>query len=66
MRSAFGMLVFLILLMLAFWLMNIYKHIRSGPWSRGQKIMDAIGTVLLLAAFIAVLIPILRFGSGGS
>ena len=64
MRGAVGMLVFLILLMLAFWLMNVYKHIRSGLWSRGQKIMDLIGTVLLLAALIAVLLPILRFGSG--
>lgn len=60
MKRAVEMLIFLELLLLAFWLMNIYKHIRSGSWSRGEKIMDTVGTILLLGMLIGAVIPMFR------
>ena len=60
MKGAVSFLVFLILLLLICWGLNIYKHIRSGSWKGLQRCADIIVTLLLAALFAGTIIPLLR------
>ncbi len=51
-------LVFLILLLVFLWGLNIYKHIRSG-WNNTQKLFDIIGAVLLLVLLAVTTFPLI-------
>lgn len=53
-------LVFMILLLLLFWGVNIYKHIRSGGWKGFRRAVDIVGAVLLLTLFLGTLLPTLK------
>lgn len=52
-------LVFLILLLLIFWSMNIYKHVRAG-WRKSQKVYDIIGEIMLIAILIVTVLPLFK------
>lgn len=60
MSGIIKILIFLILLMLVFWGLNIYRHIRAGGWKGFQRLVDIIGAVLLIGAFIVMLMPALK------
>lgn len=53
-------MTFLMFLMLAIWCLNMFKHINSGNWTKGQKIVDIAGLLMLLAAFVGMIIPMLK------
>ncbi len=52
-------LIFLIVLMLGAWGVNIYKHYKNG-WTKPQKIMDICGIIIIFTLLILVMIPELR------
>ena len=60
MDSLLKILLFLLLLMLGAWGVNIYRHIRAGGWKGFIAAVDVVGALMLSAAFIAVLIPIIK------
>ena len=53
------MLIFLLVLLLLFWILNIFRHIKIG-WTRIQKAADITGAVLLIAAIAALALPLLH------
>jgi hypothetical protein len=53
-------MAFLMFMLLAFWCLNIYKHIRAGGWKGIAAAVDISGAVLLAGVFIAVLLPLFR------
>lgn len=50
-------LVFLIVLLLAFWGINVFRHIKSGNWTTFQKVTDISG--ILLFSILIFLLTIL-------
>ncbi|MBQ8961772.1 MAG: hypothetical protein IJ071_11265 [Ruminococcus sp.] len=63
MKTAEGMiriLVFFILLLLVFWGLNVYKHIRGGGWRGLRRAVDLLGALLLLGLLLFTLMPVLR------
>ena len=59
-KGTVSFMAFMMFLLLVFWCINIYKHINSGNWTKGQKIVDIAGLLLLLAAFVGMIIPMLK------
>ena len=59
-NGALSVMAFLIFIMLALWSINTFKHSRSGKWSKIQKITDIAGIILLVGAFAAMVIPMLK------
>lgn len=59
-KGSLSFMAFLMFLMLAFWCVNMYRHISSGNWTKGRKITDIIGLLLLLAVFGSMVIPMLK------
>ncbi len=53
-------MAFLMFMLLVFWCLNIYKHIRAGGWKGIAAAVDISGAVLLAGVFIAVLLPLFR------
>lgn len=60
MNGLIKILLFLLLLMAAAWGVNIYRHVRAGGWKGFIAAVDVVGALMLAAAFIAVLIPIIK------
>lgn len=52
-------LIFFTVLLLFFWGLNIYKHIRSG-WTKFQKATDTAGAVMLAGFLISLIIPLMK------
>lgn len=46
-------------MLLIFWGLNIYKHIRSG-WTKLQKITDSTGLAMLIVLLIMLIVPLLK------
>jgi len=59
-KGGLGFLLFLAVLLFAVWVLKIYKSMQYGKLSNGQKVFDAVGTVLLLGLVILLLIPLFR------
>jgi len=59
-RGSVSFMAFLMFILLALWCLNIFKHINSGNWTKGQKIVDIAGLLMLLAAFVGMIIPMLK------
>jgi len=59
-KGGLGFLLFLAVLLFAVWVLKIYKSMQYGKLSTGQKVFDAVGTVLLLGLVILLLIPLFR------
>lgn len=59
-KGGLTVLVFLMFLLLAFWCINMYRHHDSGNWTKPQKTADIIGLVILICAFAAIVIPMLK------
>ena len=59
-RGSVSFMAFLMFLLLALWCMNMFKHISSGHWTKGRKIVDIAGLIMLLAAFVGMIIPMLK------
>ena len=53
-------MAFLMFMLIAFWCINMYRHHRSGNWTKGCKIIDIAGLVILIAAFAGMIIPLLK------
>ena len=53
-------LVFFILLLLVFWGLNIYKHIRSGGWRGFLQAVDITGGLLILGLLIMTALPLFK------
>lgn len=52
-------LIFMIVILLIFWGLNIYKHIRSG-WTKLQKIADITGLAMIIVLLILLIVPLLK------
>ena len=59
-KGTVSFMAFMMFLLLVFWCINIYQHINSGNWTKGQKIVDIAGLLMLLAAFVGMIIPMLK------
>ena len=59
-KGSLSFMAFLMFLMLAFWCVNMYRHISSGRWTKGQKMIDIVGALMLLAVFGSMILPILK------
>ena len=59
-KGTVSFMAFMMFLLLVFWCINIYKHINSANWTKGQKIVDIAGLLMLLAAFVGMIIPMLK------
>ena len=53
-------MAFLMFILIAFWCINMYKHYSTGSWSKGSKIIDFAGLIMLLAAFGGMVLPMLK------
>ncbi|MBO5164441.1 MAG: hypothetical protein J6B75_08420 [Ruminococcus sp.] len=53
-------LIFLTVLMLAFWGINVFRHIKSGSWTKFQKVTDTVGVIMLVGFLISLIVPIMR------
>ncbi len=51
--------IFFIFLMLVFWGINMYRHIKSGSWSFFQKIVDITGLILFTVIIFILIKPIM-------
>lgn len=51
--------VFMIVILLFFWGLNIFKHIRGG-WTKLQKITDITGILMILGLLIMLVVPLLK------
>ncbi len=60
MRSALGMMIFLVVLIAGAWVMKFVKNARSGRMTNTQKICNIIGTVFWSALLVMLMIPLLR------
>lgn len=58
--GSLSFLAFLMFLLLAFWCINIFKHIRAGGWNGFRAAVDISGAVLLAGVFAAVILPLLK------
>lgn len=52
-------LVFMTVMLLIFWGLNVYKHIRSG-WTKLQKIADITGSAMIIGLLILLIVPLLK------
>lgn len=52
-------LIFMIVILLMFWGLNIYKHIRGG-WTKLQKITDISGAAMIIGLLILLIIPLMK------
>ncbi len=52
-------LIFMIVILLIFWGLNIYKHI-CGGWTKLQKITDIAGAAMIVGLLILLTIPIIK------
>lgn len=59
-KGSVSFMAFMIFLLLVFWCINTYKHISSGRWTKGQKMIDIVGALMLLAVFGSMILPILK------
>lgn len=59
MTAIVKILIFITVLLLFFWGLNIYKHIRSG-WTKLQKVTDTAGAVMLVGLLISLIIPLMK------
>lgn len=59
-KGGLGFLLFLAVLLLAVWVLKIYKSMQYGKLSTGQKVFDTVGTLLLLGLVVLLLIPLFR------
>ncbi|MCR5109688.1 MAG: hypothetical protein K6B38_02120 [Ruminococcus sp.] len=59
-KGSLSFMTFLMFLMLAIWCLNMFKHINSGRWTKGQKMIDIVGALMLLAVFGSMILPILK------
>ena len=59
-RGSVSFMAFLMFILLALWCLNIFKHINSGNLTKGRKIVDIAGLIMLLAAFVGMIIPMLK------
>ena len=53
-------MAFLMFLLLAFWCLNMFKHISSGRWTKSGKVIDITVLVALSAVFVGMIIPLFR------
>ena len=51
--------IFFIFLMLVFWGINMYKHIKSSRWSVFQKVADITGLIIFSVIIIMLIKPIM-------
>ena len=58
-QGMFRILIFLIVLMIAFWGINAYKHHKIGC-TKAQKMLDATGALMLAGLLAAAVIPLLK------
>lgn len=61
-ESAVGPLKFMIfmaVLMLVLWGINVFRHIKSGSKSKAQQTMDFAGIVMLMLLIILLVIPMI-------
>lgn len=49
----------MIVILLIFWGLNIYKHI-CGGWTKLQKITDIAGAAMIVGLLILLTIPIIK------
>ncbi len=60
MKGAVIFLVFLIFLLLCAWIMKIIKGSRYGKYTTVHKVIDIIGTLLIIALLIAAAFPLFK------
>ena len=51
-------LIFFIALMLVFWGLNVYRHIKSGKWEKFQQTVDIAGLLFFAVMIILLIIPL--------
>lgn len=59
-KGTLTLLIVFILFMLGLWCINMYKHFSAGKWTKGLKIADIIGLILLISALVALIVPMLK------
>ncbi len=59
MTAIIKFLIFIIVVLLIFWGLNIYKHIRGG-WTKLQKITDITGSAMIIGLLILLTVPLLK------
>lgn len=58
MADIIKVLIFLVVMLLIFWGLNVLKHI-SGGWTKPQKIADIAGAAMISGLLILLIIPLL-------
>ena len=61
-NSAEGMLrilIFFVGLIMAFWGINLFRHAKSGKWTKFQKAVDIIGLLLFGTLMIMLLVAMI-------
>lgn len=53
------LMIFFVFLILVFWGINMYRHIKGGKWSLFQKITDIGGMIFFGIIIIAMIVPII-------
>ena len=59
-NGAITAMAFLMFILIAFGCINMYKHYSTGRWSKGSKIIDFAGLIMLLATFGGMVLPMLK------
>ncbi len=59
MTGMIKVLIFLILLMLFFWCLNMYRHIKSGNWKGFRRVVDITGVLFIAVLSVMLIITIL-------
>jgi len=53
-------MAFLMALLLVFWCLNIYRHIRAGGWKGFAAAVDIIGALIIAGLTVAVALPLFK------
>lgn len=53
------LMIFMVVLMLVFWGINVFRHIKGGKWSKPQQTIDLAGIVMLVVLIILLVIPMI-------
>ncbi len=53
------LMIFFVFLVLVFWCINTYRHIKGGKWNLFQKITDIGGIIFFGIMIIAMIIPVI-------
>ncbi len=58
-EGALRMLIFFVGLIMVFWGINLFRHAKSGKWTKFQKAVDIVGLLLFGVLMIMLLVAMI-------